>query len=115
MVTKDAFWHAENVVVKNCVITGEYLAWYSRNITFENCIISGTQPFCYCQGLRLINCKLLDADLAFEKSEVTATITTPVISIKNPASGEITLPSVGEIIRDDPSSVCRITIDGQSL
>lgn len=115
MVTKDAFWHAENVVVKNCVVTGEYLAWYSRNITFENCIISGTQPFCYCQGLRLINCRLLDADLAFEKSEVTATVTTPVISIKNPASGEITLPSVGEIIRDDPSSVCRITIDGQSL
>lgn len=115
MVTKDAFWHAENVVVKNCVITGEYLAWYSRNITFENCIISGTQPFCYCQGLRLINCQLLDADLAFEKSEVTATITTPVISIKNPADGEISLPSVGEIIRDDPSSACRITVDGQRL
>ena len=25
--TKDAFWHAKNVIVKNSVIKGEYLAW----------------------------------------------------------------------------------------
>ena len=102
--TKDALWHAKNVTVKNSVIKGEYLAWYAENITFENCRIIGTQPLCYCKNLRLINCEMLDADLAFEKSEVDATLTAPIISIKNPLSGKITLPAIGEIIRDDPNS-----------
>ena len=96
--TKDAFWHAKNVTVRNSVINGEYLAWYCENVTFENCIISGTQPLCYCKGLRLINCEMHGADLAFEKSEVEADITTPVISIKNPAKGYIKAPSADEII-----------------
>lgn len=102
--TKDAFWHAKNVVVRNSVVKGEYLAWYCENVTFENCRIIGTQPLCYCRGLRLIDCEMTDTDLAFEKSEVSATLTTPVISIKNPRSGRIELPSVGELIRDDPQS-----------
>ena len=46
--TKDAFWHAKNVVVKDSVVKGEYLAWYCENVTFENCLIIGTQPLCYC-------------------------------------------------------------------
>ena len=90
------------------MIKGEYLAWYAEKITFENCKIIGTQPLCYCKGLKLINCEMLDADLAFEKSEVSATLTAPVISIKNPASGEIVVPAVGEIIKDDSNSCCRI-------
>lgn len=49
----------------------------------------------------MIDCELVDADLCFEKSEVDATITTPVISIKNPLSGTIRVPVVGEIIYDD--------------
>ncbi len=102
--TKDAFWHAKNVVVKNSVVKGEYLAWYCENVTFENCKIIGTQPLCYCKGLKLIQCELEDADLCFEKSEVDATITTPVISIKNPLSGKILVPSAGEVIRDDNQS-----------
>lgn len=106
--TKDAFWHAKNITIKNCIVKGEYLAWYSENLTFENCEISGTQPFCYCKNLKLVNCKMLDADLCFEKSEVDATLTTPVISIKNPLSGKITLPSVGAIIRNDPASKAEI-------
>ncbi len=106
--TKDAFWHAKNVTVRNSVIKGEYLAWYCEDVTFENCIITGTQPLCYCENLRLINCEMHDADLAFEKSDVYAEITTPVISIKNPASGTIRVPSVGEIIRNDPESACEI-------
>ncbi|MDE6726212.1 MAG: DUF3737 family protein [Ruminiclostridium sp.] len=110
--TKDAFWHAKNVTVRNCVVKGEYLAWYCENVTFENCKISGTQPLCYCKGLKLIDCEMLDADLCFEKSEVEATITTPVISVKNPMSGHIYLPSVGEIIRDDPRSCGEIVVQG---
>lgn len=102
--TKDAFWHAKHVVVRNCVVKGEYLAWYCENVTLENCKIIGTQPLCYCKGLRLINCEMIDTDLSFEKSEVHATLTTPVLSIKNPRSGRIELPSVGEVIRDDPEA-----------
>ena len=98
--TKDAFWHAKNVIVRDSVIKGEYLAWYSENVTFENCKIDGTQPLCYCKNLRLINCEMTNADLSFERSEVQATLTAPVISIKNPISGKITVPSVREIIRD---------------
>ena len=48
--TKDAFWHAKNVVVRDSVVKGEYLAWYCENVTFERCRIIGTQPLCYCQG-----------------------------------------------------------------
>lgn len=105
--TKDAFWHAKNVVVRNSRVSGEYLGWYCENVTFENCILSGTQPLCYCRGLRLINCEMHGADLAFEKSDVDATITTPVISIKNPASGRIKVPSA-TLICDDENSKCII-------
>lgn len=110
--TKDAFWHAKNVVVKNSYIKGEYLGWYCENVTFENCVIEGTQPLCYCKGLKLINCEMQLCDLAFEKSDVVAEITTPVISIKNPASGKIKAPSVEEIILDDENSKCEIEVLG---
>lgn len=99
--TKDAFWHSENVTVRDSVIRGEYLAWYSRGLTLIHCQITGTQPFCYCRDLKLIDCEMLETDLCFEKSEVEATVTTPVISIKNPRSGRIVVPAVGEIIMDD--------------
>ena len=106
--TKDAFWHAKDVLVKNCVVKGEYLAWYSENVIFENCVIYGTQPLCYCKGLKLINCEMHDADLAFELSDVEATLTTPIISIKNPLDGRISVPSVDEIINDNENSKCQI-------
>lgn len=109
--TKDAFWHAENVTVKNSVIKGEYLAWYSKNLTLIDCTIIGTQPFCYCEGLRLINCRMEQADLCFERSEVEASITTPVVSVKNPRSGTIRLPEVGEIIMDDPKAEGRVVVE----
>lgn len=108
--TKDAFWHAKNVTVRNSTIRGEYLAWYCENVTFENCIIIGTQPLCYCKGLKLINCEMHGADLAFEKSEVEADITTPMISIKNVTSGRISVPSVDELICDEPDAKCVVTV-----
>lgn len=98
--TKDAFWHAKNVIVKNSVVKGEYLAWYCENVTFENCVIIGTQPFCYCKGLKLIDCEMREADLCFERSEVDAIISTPLISIKNPLKGRICVPNADEIIMD---------------
>lgn len=98
--TKDAFWHAKNVTVKNSVVKGEYLAWYCENVAFEDCIIIGTQPLCYCKGLKLVNCEMKDTDLCFERSEVEADISSPVISVKNPLKGRIYVPAVDEIIMD---------------
>lgn len=110
--TKDAFWHSENVTVRNSVVKGEYLAWYSQGLTLINCKITGTQPFCYCKGLKLVNCEMTAADLCFEKSDVEAEITTPVDSIKNPYSGKISAPCVGEIIMDDENARCIISAGG---
>ena len=107
--TKDAFWHARNVTVKDSVIRGEYLGWYSEGLTLIHCKIIGTQPLCYCKDLRLIDCEMLDTDLAFECSHVEATVTTPLISIKNPFSGFITAPNA-TLILDDPRARCRITL-----
>ena len=108
--TKDAFWHARNVTVRDSVVNGEYLGWYSENLTFINCTIKGTQPLCYCKNLKLINCRMEGCDLAFERSDVEADITTPVISIKNPLSGRITVPSAGKIIRDIPQALGEVIV-----
>lgn len=96
--TKDAFWHSKNVTVKNSTLRGEYLAWYSEGLTLENCHIIGTQPLCYCKNLRLINCTMEGTDLAFEKSDVEATVSGNILSVKNPRRGYILADSIGEVI-----------------
>jgi hypothetical protein len=106
--TKDAFWHAKGVTVRNSTVKGEYLAWYSENITFVNCTIIGTQPLCYCKNLTLINCKMIDCDLSFERSEVDAQIVGSVHSVKNPVSGRIVADSIGEVIYDTEHRECKI-------
>lgn len=112
--TKDAFWHGENITVRNSIIKGEYLAWYSDGLTLIDCKIIGTQPFCYCKNLKLTACEMIDTDLAFENSQVDAEITTKVDSIKNPLSGRITAPDVGEVIRDDENAKGEIVITGEN-
>lgn len=114
LTTKDAFWHAKNVTVKNSTLRGEYLAWFSEGLTLINCKIVGTQPLCYCKDLTLIDCEMIDTDLSFEKSDVDATILTPVDSIKNPLSGTIRVPEVGEIIRDEKWALGEIVITKDS-
>ena len=111
--TKDAFWHGENITVKNSIVKGEYLAWYSEGLTLIGCKIIGTQPLCYCKDLKLIDCEMVDTDLAFEKSEVEAVITTKVDSIKNPLSGRIQVPQVGELVIDDEDAEGEIVIVGR--
>lgn len=111
--TKDAFWHGENITVRNSVVKGEYLAWYSEGLTLINCKIIGTQPLCYCKNLKLIDCEMVDTDLAFEKSEVEAVITTKIDSIKNPLSGRIWAAEVGELIMDDGDAKGEVVITGQ--
>lgn len=108
--TKDAFWHAKGVRIKNCKVSGEYLAWYSEDLVFENCEIYGTQPFCYCKNLTLINCSMHGCDLAFEKSEVNATVTTKIDSVKNPYVGKVCAPEIGEIILTDKNAKAKIEI-----
>ena len=110
--SKDSFWNTENVTVYDSTLSGEYLGWHSRGLRLVRCRISGTQPLCYCEGLVLEDCTFdADADLAFEDSDVRATIMSPVTSIKNPRTGSITLPSVGELILDAnilPPADCKI-------
>lgn len=113
--TKDAFWHSKGVTVTDSVIKGEYLAWYSEDLTLVNCTVIGTQPFCYCKGLKLINCKMQDTDLSFEYSDVTASVTGDILSVKNPRSGRIVCDSIGElIITKDRKYECDCIIEEKS-
>lgn len=115
--SKDAFWETENVTIYDSVLTGEYLGWHSRRLHLVRCKISGTQPLCYAENLILEDCEFAsDCDLAFEDSEVDATITTEVTSIKNPKSGCIRAAGVGEIIIDGNSKAIdpvEIKADGE--
>ena len=102
--TKDAFWNCENVVVRNCVIKGEYFGWNSRNVTLIDCKISSHQGFCYMDNVKLINCDLMDTDLCFEYcSNIEASITSRIASVKNPISGKIICKGIDELIEDDDS------------
>ena len=99
--TKDAFWECENVTVYDSRICGEYLGWHSRGLRLVRCHIGGGQPLCYATGLVLEDCTFdPDADLAFEYSDVQATVLGPVTSIKNPRSGSIRVGSCGSLILD---------------
>lgn len=100
--TKDAFWEAEGVTIYDSLVKGEYLGWYSRGLRLVRCRIAGTQPLCYARGLVLEDCTFdPDADLAFEYSEVEATIKGSVTSVKNPLTGHIKADSYGSIILDE--------------
>ncbi|MCM1164191.1 MAG: DUF3737 family protein [Muribaculaceae bacterium] len=100
--SKDAFWNTENVTVVDSKLNGEYLGWHSNGLRLVRCHISGTQPLCYCHNLILEDCTFdPDADLAFEDSELKATILSPVTSIKNPRTGSIAVKSVGTLILDE--------------
>ncbi|MDO4807600.1 MAG: DUF3737 family protein [Coriobacteriales bacterium] len=98
--TKDAFWHSHNVTVRNATLKGEYLGWYSDGLTLINCRIEGTQPLVRCTNLTLVDCTMVDCDLAFEGSDVRATVRGRVDSIRDPKSGHIEVDSVGEIVHD---------------
>ena len=115
--TKDAFWHSKNVTVYDSVVKGEYLGWYSENLKLVRCKIIGTQPLCYAKGLVLEDCEMEQTDLSFENSEVMATITGSVLSVKNPMHGSIVADSIGEIILDGhlpPDAHCDIVCREQT-
>ena len=113
LISKDAFWNCEDIVVRNSVIVGEYLGWNSRNLTFIDCTIQSLQGLCYIENLVMRGCRLIDTTLAFEYSTVDADLIGPVDSIINPSGGTIRCQSVGELILDpariDPGKVRIIT------
>ena len=113
---RSPFWHDHGLTIRHSELTENCRAalWYSDGLTRINCKIIGTQPLCYCKNLKLMNCEMLETDLAFEKSQVEATIATKVDSIKNPLSGRIIVPDVGEIILDDPKAKGEIAIARQN-
>lgn len=83
--TKDAFWASENCTIYDSEIRGEYLGWYAKNLRLVRCHISGTQPLCYCENLVVEDCTFApDADRAFERSSVRATIRGDIASVVNP-------------------------------
>ena len=101
--TKDAFWNAKNVTLAGCVVEGEYFAWNATNLALIDCKVVSHQGFCYISGLRIQNGDLSGTDLCFEYcSRIDATLSSSPVSIKNPVSGRISLPSKAEIIQDDP-------------
>lgn len=103
LITKDAFWNCKNVTVRDSLIVSEYLAWNAENVRFENCTIQSLQGLCYITGLTLRNCRLIETDLAFEYcTDIDAELSSPILSVKNPLSGRIVAPSIGEVIFDDP-------------
>ena len=109
--TKDAFWHSVGVTVTDSVIKGEYLGWYAEDLHLIRCKLIGTQPLCYDKGLVLEDCEMVDTDLAFENSEVHATVRGEILSIKNPLHGRIEADRIGETILDShlaPDADCVI-------
>lgn len=107
-VSKDAFWNCDNVTIYDSTIDGEYLAWNTTNIKFINCKIESDQGLNYMDHVELKNTSLVHTDLAFEYvSNVDAEITSRIESVKNPISGKIKAPAIGELIMDpdkvDPS------------
>lgn len=98
LLSKDAFWNCEDVIVEDSLIIGEYLGWNAKNITFINCTIDSLQGMCYMDHVTLINCKVLNTTLAFEYSHVDADITTEIDSVLNPYSGTIKAKRIKELI-----------------
>lgn len=107
--TKDAFWHSENVTVVDSVLRGEYLGWYSTGLTLIRCRIEGTQPLVRCERLRLVDCEMVGCDLAFEGSDVEASVRGRIDSVRDPRSGRIEADEVGEVVHDTAGG-CGATI-----
>lgn len=101
MLSKDAFWNAENVTVYDSVIHGEYLGWNSKNLTFINCTIESLQGLCYIENLVMKNCTLLNTTLAFEYSTgIDAQINGKINSVMNPSGGVIQADEIEELIME---------------
>lgn len=100
LLSKDAFWNADNVTVYDSFISGEYLGWNSKNITLINCTIESLQGMCYIDNLIMKNCRLINTTLAFEYAQCDVEIIGRVESVFNPKGGVICADRIGELIMD---------------
>lgn len=102
LVTKDAFWNSNDLVIEDSYIECEYFGWNSKNITLINCEIKSHQGFCYMDNIKLVNCRL-SGDLMFEYcTNINAdVINVGIESIKNPISGKIILDKKCNLIDDE--------------
>ena len=89
-------------------------------IWLDNSFFDLRYPFWHDWNLKITGCELTEncradeADLAFEKSQVEAELTAPLISVKNPYQGCIRVSRVGEVIRDAPAARAEICIQSPS-
>ena len=100
---ESALKECERVAVEGSFMNLRYPFWHDRGLALRDVEMTELcrAALWYCRGLSLVNCRMEGCDLAFERSHVTASITTPVLSVKNPLAGSrIELPAVGEVIRD---------------
>lgn len=100
MLSKDAFWNTDHVMVYDSFISGEYLGWNAKNLTLVNCTIESLQGMCYIDNLVMKNCKLINTTLAFEYSSVEADIDGTIDSVINPTSGRITADHIEKLIME---------------
>lgn len=98
ILSKDAFWNTDQVMVYDSFISGEYLGWNAKNLTLVNCTVESLQGMCYIDNLVMKNCKLLHTTLAFEYSTVQAEISSKIDSVMNPSGGMIRAEHIDELI-----------------
>jgi hypothetical protein len=100
-MSKDNFWNCENVTIYDSILNGEYLAWNTKNLTLVNCLIESDQGLNYIDHLTMRNCRLFNTDLAFEYVEnMDVEVVSKIVSVKNPISGKLTAPAIGQLIMD---------------
>ena len=97
----NALKNSKNVTIMDSVLQGKFLCWNCENITLIGCRIHGMQPLCHCRNAKLVNCSMDGCELAFEYSDLNASITGHLNSVKNPLSGKIAADSIGHVVMDD--------------
>lgn len=101
----NALQNSKNVTIVDSMLKGDLLGWNCENVTLIGCKISGLQPFCHCRNLKLMDCSMEGSELAFEYSDVKASIAGHLLSVKNPLSGQITADTIGVVVMDDETLV----------
>lgn len=102
----DVLAYAKNVTLRDCVITGRRIGWMAQDLTFINCTIVGEAPLCRGREINVIDCRMLLADMAFEYSEIEASINGHINSVINPLSGTILADTVGTVLNGNARFNC---------
>lgn len=96
IISPEFGWSVRGIEMENCTAESEYFMMRAEFLSFRDVRMKGKYSFQYITDSVFENC-VFDT---FERSDVEATLTAPIVSIKNPLSGHIYVPEVGEIIMD---------------